>query len=159
MKINHYIKYHLLYIMNTYSKIFLLSIFVILLIFLYQLMMIYLEIPLSNDPLQYKLFNNINNINGWSITHFIVFTLAGYYGHKHIFLLMLIGILWELTEILLSFITKISFADINIKMLLKNKRKIDNNSKNFNWWYGRYEDIIVNFIGLMTGKYLLRKII
>lgn len=104
-------------------------------------MMIYLEIPLSNDPLQYKLFNNINNINGWSITHFIVFTLAGYYGHKHIFLLMLIGILWELTEVLLGYITKQNKTDDSV------------------WWYGSYEDIIVNFIGLMTGKYLLRKII
>lgn len=144
--------------MNPYSKIFISMIFIISLGFLYQTTMVYLEIPLGNDPLHPNLFNNNININSWSVTHFIVFTIAGYYYHKYIFLLMVLGIIWELTEVMLSFITKIYFTDINIKMLLKNKRNI-NNSNNFNWWYGRYEDIIVNFIGLMTGKYLLRKII
>ena len=54
---------------------------------------------------------------------------------------MLIGILWELTEVLLGYITK------------------QNKTDDYVWWYGSYEDIIVNFIGLMTGKYLMRKII
>jgi hypothetical protein len=143
--------------MNPYSKICLLSLLIISLVFIYQATMIYLEIPLSNDPLQHKLFDKNINITGWSATHFIVFAIAGYYGHKHIICLMLIGILWELIEVMLSFVTNVPFTDINIKKSLQNNRKINND--NYNWWYGSFSDIIVNFLGLMTGKYVIRKFI
>jgi len=143
--------------MNPYSKICLLSLIIISLVFFYQAIMVYLEIPLSDDPLQFNLFNNDYNITGWYATHFIVFTIAGYYGHKHIFFLMLVGILWELIEWLIGFVTTIPFTDTNIKKIVINNRKM--NGDNYRWWFGNYRDIIVNFIGLMTGKYLIRNMV
>jgi len=126
--------------MNPYSKICLLSLFIISLVFIYKEILSYLEIHFNNDPLRMKLFDNID-ITGWSISHFIVFAIAGYYGHKHIICLMLIGILWEIIEIILGYITKSNNTDDSI------------------WWYGSFSDIIVNFLGLMTGKYVIRKFI
>jgi hypothetical protein len=126
--------------MNPYSKICLLSLLIISLVFIYKEILSYLEIHFNNDPLRMKLFDNID-ITGWSATHFIVFAIAGYYGHKHIICLMLIGILWEIIEIILGYITKSNKTEDSI------------------WWYGSFSDIIVNFLGLMTGKYVIRKFI
>lgn len=127
--------------MKDYTKIVLLSSFIISLVFMYKSILSYLEIPPNRDPLIYNFFDNNMDLNGWSVTHFIVFAIAGYYGHKHIMCLLFVGIMWEITEVYLSFM---------------NKNLTDNHP---DWWYGSYSDIIVDFLGLMTGKYLIRNYI
>lgn len=127
--------------MKDYTKIVLLSSFIISLVFMYKSILSYLEIPPNRDPLIHNFFDNNMDLNGWSVTHFIVFAIAGYYGHKHIMCLLFVGIMWEITEVYLYFM---------------NKNLTDNHP---DWWYGSYSDIIVDFLGLMTGKYLIRNYI
>ena len=127
--------------MNDYTKILLLTVFIISLVFMYKSILSYLEIPPNRDPLIHNFFDNNMDLNGWSITHFIVFSIAGYYGHKNIIYILFVGIMWEITEVYLSFM---------------NKNLTDNHP---DWWYGSYSDIIVDFLGLMTGKYIIRKYI
>tara|TARA_E500000331_G_C17225004_1_gene699914 strand:+ start:897 stop:1280 length:384 start_codon:yes stop_codon:yes gene_type:complete len=127
--------------MKDYTKIVLLTVFIISLVFMYKSILSYLEIPPNRDPLIHNFFDNNMDLNGWSVTHFIVFAIAGYYGHKHIICLLFVGIMWEITEVYLYFM---------------NKNLTDNHP---DWWYGSYSDIIVDFLGLMTGKYIIRKYI
>lgn len=127
--------------MKDYTKIVLLTVFIISLVFMYKSILSYLEIPPNRDPLIHNFFDNNMDLNGWSVTHFIVFAIAGYYGHKHIMCLLFVGIMWEITEVYLYFM---------------NKNLTDNHP---DWWYGSYSDIIVDFLGLMTGKYLIRNYI
>jgi len=127
--------------MNNYNKLVLFAILTIILINIYGYTLFYLKILPNRDPLIHNFFDNNMDLNGWSVTHFIVFAIAGYYGHKHIMCLLFVGIMWEITEVYLYFM---------------NKNLTDNHP---DWWYGSYSDIIVDFLGLMTGKYLIRNYI
>tara|TARA_Y100000389_G_scaffold160679_1_gene162933 strand:+ start:2650 stop:3033 length:384 start_codon:yes stop_codon:yes gene_type:complete len=127
--------------MNNYNKLVLFAILTIILINIYGYTLFYLKISPNDDPLKYNFFDNSMDLNGWSVTHFIVFTLAGYYYPNEVMFSLIIGISWEIIEECYVFL---------------NNKLTDNY---IDWWRGKYSDIIVNFLGLMTGKYIIRKYI
>ena len=127
--------------MNNYNKLVLFAILTIILINIYGHTLSYLKISPHDDPLKYNLFDNNMDLNGWSVTHFIVFTLAGYYYPNEVMFSLIIGISWEIIEECIVFF---------------NNKLTDNY---IDWWRGKYSDIIVNFLGLLTGKYIIRKYI
>lgn len=111
-----------------------------------------------NDILGFK-FNKF--IDGWVISHFLVFLLIGYLFPETFYLTMALGILWEVFEWWVG-ITKPAFlkdigncrhsiTNSNERKSLRSKSKT---GKTTYWWYGQYEDIIADFLGFMVGKYI-----
>lgn len=80
----------------------------------------------------YKLLDNY--LNGWELAHFILYGILTYIYPKEWFFIFMIGILWEFIE---EF-----FSQLDLKYCFK---------KNYEYWYSRYEDIIMNSLGIGTA--------
>lgn len=121
------------------------SFFAIILIILYSIILFSLGGNKKTDILikiRSPYFGNF--LNGWTLTHFIFFFYLGYNYPTCMKEAMLVGILWELIEFSVGkylpyFSPKLAF-------------KID--PQWTSWYYGCWEDIIMNFIGFSIGKKL-----
>ena len=119
------------------------GLFVVLLIVIYG--QFRCAFPKFIDPLS---IHGMVYVDGWLLSHFIVFTLAGYFYSNQFYLAVILGILWEIVEYLLG---------VNTPRFLKCKMKGKNQTlaeKNDAWWYGRYEDVVVDILGFMTGYFI-----
>jgi hypothetical protein len=125
--------------MNDNSKITWFAVLCILLIIGYQLLIQSINHETLVDPLLYDI--NGTFINGWLISHYVVFFLAGYFYPTTFKLAMIIGIIWEISEYTISYFSKIMNDSLGI------------------WWYGQYKDVIVNLLGFISGRYLNRLLI
>jgi len=99
----------------------------------------------EGDPLirmESKYFGNF--LNGWTITHFIFFMYLGYYYPKCEKNVLILGIVWEFLEWSIGELFPILFP------------KLAFNIDPFwtSWYYGKIEDIIMNYIGFKMGQYL-----
>ena len=78
-----------------------------------------------------------NYLNGWGISHFILYFILAYiYPSEWIFILVC-SILWEILEYILS------FSVFNYECKYNNT-----DVKYNNWWYAQYEDIVMNILGI-----------
>lgn len=66
----------------------------------------------------------------WALSHATLYFMLGYLFPKHLFILMLMGIVWEVIETGLGTVS--------------------------DWWFGRTTDIAFNLVGLIGG-YALRQ--
>jgi len=90
----------------------------------------------------------------WSLSHFICFFIASSIpGRKIACKCLLIGILWEIIEDLLSKYVK--KKDITKKHYRRKWNGNDDDIVYTDWWSGSMEDIIVNTSGFMLG-YMIR---
>ncbi len=104
----------------------------------------------NEDILEFSLWKNSNKggIDGWSLSHFLLYLAYGFLYPNTFVLTTLLGILWEFFECYLG-ITKPKFmSEFGFCMPAKsgNKQKV--------WWYGKPVDIIVNSLGFITGNRL-----
>ena len=100
-----------------------------------------------NDLFGFSLFNNSQSdygLDGWSLTHLFFYMLIGYlFPEKMVFTISL-GIIWELFETYIGLYKPSIFKEFGFCST--------DNSKV--WWYGKYSDILVNFIGFIIGQHL-----
>ena len=83
--------------MDKNLQLIAIGLFVVILIIVYgQFRCAY---PKFNDPLS---IHGMVYVDGWLLTHFIVFALAGYFYSKQFYLAVILGILWEIVEYLLG---------------------------------------------------------
>ncbi len=122
--------------MMNNNKIALWALVCICIIIAYLITILY-TVGLDHDPMLITVYNT--EINGWLISHFIVFCLAGYFYPDTFKLAMVIGIVWECFEFALGYFLKNS---VLAKPFI------------YNWWYGQYRDIIANALGFLFGKYI-----
>ena len=104
-------------------------------------------------------------IDGWLISHFVAFAIAGVLFPDTFYFSLLLGILWELFEFYLG-ITKPKFlkgiTDCH-RVLNENTKKnkdvlnLNNDDNNGYWWYGKKEDVLVDALGFLFGKYVILK--
>ena len=105
------------------------------------------------DPLEH----NVNlHIDGWLTAHYVLFSVIGFNFPRAFYLAMFMGILWEIFEHIIG----------QLKPSILNN--ITNcNRKSFThfaepngryWWYGKKEDILVNFLGFVTGYFIKNNI-
>jgi len=131
------------------------GLFVVILIIIYG--QFRCAFPGFSDPLS---IHGMVYVDGWLLSHFILFALAGYFFPKHFYVAVIIGILWELVEYSFGIHTpgflKCTHQDkskAKFQYLHKNKDKTLA-EKNDAWWYGRYEDVIVDILGFITGYFI-----
>ena len=107
--------------------------------------------PTFEDPLnvrlntEYKFVSNI--FNGWALSHFIFYMILGYMYSDNYIALFIMGVIWELYEMFLQ-------SEQPWYVDLIGNCNVGTDQKTTPWWYGQYEDIIVNGIGIMVGVYL-----
>lgn len=84
-----------------------------------------------------------NNFSGWAISHFLLYTVLGFFFPQYFLFCMVAGIIWEMIEYLACYFNKsssnfvrLSDADIFYK----------------EWWNGNLMDIVFNFSGFIFGS-------
>ena len=102
------------------------------------------------DVLEWELFKGSSktfNLDGWSVSHFLLFMIMGYFFPQTLLLSMLLGASWELFE---TYVGKYKPAMIQgmgfCGSPTSHKGKV--------WWYGKWSDLIMNFLGFIVGRYL-----
>ena len=82
-------------------------------------------------------------LDGWGISHFLFFALLGYlYPYPTTILYSwILGVLWELLEF---------YAKDHPFYISKCNYTITTDAGT-GWWYGRWEDIMMNSLGLLIG--------
>jgi hypothetical protein len=117
--------------------------YIVILIVIYAICLHYFRL---DDPLLYriKIAYLSQYLNGWCMTHFLAFTYIGYKYPTCFEEAMILGLIWELFEFTLGEIVPI----ISPKLA----SKIYPNFASF--YYGRYEDIIMNLLGFILGKFI-----
>jgi len=90
------------------------------------------------------------DIDGWSITHFVLFMLFGFVQPGYPLTFMAVGVGWELFEDYLS-------ADENTKLVScsTDKGMLRNfmcNGIQDGYWYGKWDDILCNTLGYVIGS-------
>ena len=100
------------------------------------------------DILEFSLFKGSKKygLDGWSVSHYLFFSILGYLYPNTLLPTMALGSVWELFETYVGiYQPKIinGFGFCN-SPTAENGKKI--------WWYGKWTDIIVNFLGFITGK-------
>ena len=84
-------------------------------------------------------------IDGWSISHLCFFMLIGFLYPNSLVLNMILGSIWELFE------TYIGYYKPDI---IHGWGFCDTDKGIKTWWYGKFSDILVNFIGFILGSHL-----
>jgi hypothetical protein len=104
------------------------------------------------DPLTKSFFKGelSNYLDGWGISHFLFFAFLGYKFNKPKYILFsfVLGVIWEIIE----YFSK-------DKPFYISECKYDmTTDKGQGWWYGRYQDVIMNSLGLYVGYIVSKKI-
>tara|TARA_B100001094_G_C18192832_1_gene808465 strand:+ start:681 stop:1106 length:426 start_codon:yes stop_codon:yes gene_type:complete len=100
----------------------------------------------------------ILNLDGWSLTHLIFFSIVAYNfpTKKYLIASFILGIIWELGELILSWVT-INNRLGSWSLFDCKKLNTDKNDEGV-WWYAKESDIFMNLLGLIIG-YSLHKYI
>lgn len=117
--------------------LFIMSTYIILLILFYKVFLQTFEIIEKKDLLLLNVHEYIP-VDRWIFSHFMAFMIAAAMYPKYGLKLFVIGIIWEIIEVILGYIY--------------------NNNSEFTWWYGSYKDPIANGLGILIGIYVLRPI-
>lgn len=99
------------------------------------------------DILNYKFINikNQNCCSGWGLSHFILYTILGYYFPQYFAIILSLGILWEIIEA--RFFPLLGMNYITRVLLNGDVERLD-------WWKGGQYDIVINTLGFLFGIYL-----
>jgi len=107
----------------------------------------------ANDPMNVKVLDVPyleNCCSWWPISHFILFFILGYFFPECWGYLIFFGILWELFEVVMFYVTS-----QETQVVRTADRRIEYTN---NWWAGSYKDVLMNTLGA-TGGYLTRKLV
>lgn len=85
-------------------------------------------------------------IDGWGLLHFWFFAMLCYLYPKYWKWLVIAGIIWEIIEMIFKE-HPFYLADCHV----------DIETDKEGWWYGRWEDIIMNSFGMVCGLFLLNR--
>lgn len=91
----------------------------------------------------------------WSLTHFGLFAYFGYLRPSQFWKYFVFGVLWEMIEDYLSSNKETKLVNCTST---NNKNHIWCNGMKDGYWYGKYDDIIFNSVGFLTGAYISTRI-
>jgi hypothetical protein len=132
--------------MNGYHGVLIISLICIIFIISYGTYRC--KTPEFADPLTYALTNAYGldkYLDGWGLSHFFFFMLLGYLYPKYVVFSFVLGCVWELVEYSMKehpfYLTACELKT----------------HKGEGWWYGRWQDIVMNSAGLAIGRYIATK--
>jgi hypothetical protein len=102
--------------------------------------------PNFKDPLIGGLTNNIEAnkfLDGWGVSHFLFYFLLTLFFPQHWLFITLIGISWEIIETRPFYILNCKAYDL-----------IKTDPDYTPWWYGRWQDIIMNSSGVTLAIFI-----
>lgn len=86
--------------------------------------------------------------DGWGLSHLGFFMLLGYLFPNKLFFSFTLGVIWELIECTMKdHPFYLSSCKYNMKT-----------HKGEGWWYGRWQDIVMNSTGLWAGRFLRKHV-
>lgn len=89
----------------------------------------------SYDPFKVPLLNKpFDFVDGWSLTHTMFYFVLAFMYPKEYILIFMIGVIWECMECTYSYM------------------------RSDGWWIGRWQDILMNAIGIAFGLMLRNSI-
>jgi len=128
---------------NAYLAILLICLFVALVIVAYGT--IRCKVPNFYDPLTYSYlpapWNNF--LDGWGISHFGFYFMLTYWYPQNWFYIFCLGVVWELIEVV--------FKDHPFYLSRCNYGTDRQDDPHAKWWYGRWQDIVMNALGIALG--------
>lgn len=104
---------------------------------------------INSDPFNKKIIDLEwleNCCSWWPILHFIGFMFLGWYFPDCWLTLFIGGILWELLEVVMNFLTK--------GTVIKQPMRITSKQVEYSevWWAGSFKDILFNAAGILVGR-------
>tara|TARA_B110000003_G_C16654392_1_gene535743 strand:- start:8345 stop:8761 length:417 start_codon:yes stop_codon:yes gene_type:complete len=133
--------YEKVYILLLFINI---AIFILLFSFVKCKKILDIKYDILTKSYNYTNYSFLNEyLDGWGISHFILYAVMVYIFPKNWLFILMIGIIWEFIEVLLSY-----YSILNCYLLNYGRNKYTK------WWYGRYQDIIMNIFGIIFGLYL-----
>jgi len=97
--------------------------------------------PLTQSVIEGEPWNRY--LDGWGVLHFWFFALVTFYFPSCWPYILVAGVLWECVELM--------FKERPFYLA---KCTAHNETKK-NWWYGRWEDIVMNSLGMLCGLWLV----
>lgn len=85
--------------------------------------------------------------DGWAFLHFACYGIITYFFPDKYLYIAFMGVLWEVIEIAFKD-HPFYFSDCKYQLTT---------DKATGWWYGRYEDIIMNTLGMAVGYYFAKR--
>ena len=79
-------------------------------------------------------------LDGWGVAHFCFFMTLGFMYPTHWLFITALGVFWEIVEV--------AFKDHPFYL---SKCSYNSDGSKAAWWYGRWQDIVMNTTGLVTG--------
>lgn len=89
-------------------------------------------------------------LDGWGISHFLFFGALAFMfsDKKSLILIAALGVTWEIIEII--------FKDH--PFYLSDCKYTLQTDSGEGWWYGRWEDIVMNSLGMLTGVMIKKQV-
>ncbi len=130
---------------SCYYKLLKPLLIIVFLIIFYVSIFYIFKIPKNYDPLLFEpsVPYLTKYLGGWTLLHFVAFAIIGSRYPNCFESAMVYGALWEFLEFSLGEFIPIFFP--------KFAHRIDPTWTL--WYYGRYPDIIMNFLGFLFGRY------
>lgn len=97
------------------------------------------------DPLTGSLFGPpLNNfLDGWGITHLLFYTALTFAYPSEWLFISAMGVVWEVIE-----------HSVKDKPFYLSKCKYNMETDKGGWWYGRWQDVVMNSLGVVIGHSL-----
>jgi|ETNvirnome_6_100_1030635.scaffolds.fasta_scaffold02491_7 hypothetical protein len=92
--------------------------------------------------------------DGWSISHFLFYMLLGYKFPKELVFTMILGLIWESVE----WATSHTNWKILSSMRGVSQCNVGTDTIGDHWFYAKFSDLILNFLGFMIGIKLKRSV-
>jgi len=96
--------------------------------------------PEFKDPLHTKVFWDFDL---WSVTHLCFHAFIGFNFPHMLYFSMFTGVAWELFEFF--------YGKFQPEFLSEIGGKPDSTQGQGMWWYAKWSDLVVNFVGFMIG--------
>lgn len=135
--------------MNNHLKIILIDVYVSFLIAIYGTFRC--KTTSFKDPITTCFFEKkeiCSFLDGWGVLHFFYFMALGFMFPNNLTTIFLMGVLWELVE---------SYSKDHPFYLVECKYVIETD-EGAGWWYGRWQDVVMNTFGMFCGYFLFKSL-
>ncbi|MFA6165798.1 MAG: hypothetical protein WC700_04220 [Gemmatimonadaceae bacterium] len=112
----------------------------------------------TRDVLATPIFNHpiCQNIDGWSISHFIFFGVLGLMYPGHHLQFFLVGFGWEVIETMLGQ-NQLEMSGKRVQLIGDQDEEGNTTGKNDAYWYGKESDVLCDALGYALGSAFAEK--